>query len=87
MDLDYILDNLDFSDMTFYEKGRFTHEMWACGFVPLNTLNFNASVLEKVCTLNLGARWLTFTTFLFSAALFIVGFFDSRREGHVVYAV
>ena len=87
VDEEYIRDNEVDGYLTLYEKGRFTTEMWACGFAPLNARDFDPSKLEKACAMHLGARWLTFTTLIFSAALFVVALFDSRREGHILSAV
>lgn len=70
---------------TIYEKDTFTSEIWSCGAADLIEDEFN-SEMKKACDMHAGARWLTFTTFIFSAALFAVIFFDSRREGHVLYS-
>lgn len=86
VDGDYVRDNMNGDILPDYEKGRFSYDIWACGCVEYIREDLRGK-MEKACAMHLGARWLTFTTFLFSAGLFVVAFFDSRREGHILYAV
>ena len=88
VDMDYVeklyREAFDGGNM-LYEMGTFTTEIWACGVDDAIAEGF-AGEMEKACAMHLGARWLTFTTFLFSAALFVVVFLDSRREGHILHS-
>lgn len=70
---------------TIYEKDTFTAEIWSCGAAELIHDEYNGE-MKKACDMHMGARWLTFTTFIFSSALFAVIFLDSRREGHILYS-
>ena len=85
VDIDYIHDNARDGEMFVYDKGRFTSEIWSCGIDGWIMDGYRGE-MEKACAMHLGARWLSFTTFILSTALFAVAFLDSRREGHILYA-
>ena len=86
VDGEFVRDDTHDNILPEYEKGRFTSEIWACSCFKFIRENLRGK-MEKACAMHSGARWLTLTTLLFSAALFVVAFFDSRREGHILYAV
>lgn len=83
MDVDYVEEQL--GGYVIYDKGIFTSEVWSCGAADLIADEYNGD-MKKACEMHLGARWLTFTSFVFSAALFAVIFLDARREGHILYS-
>ena len=88
VDVDYLeqmYDEAMKSGSFLYEKGTFTSEMFACGIDDYIMDEFNGE-MKKACAMHMGARWLTLTTFFFSAVLFGVVFVDSRREGHILHS-
>ena len=94
VDVNYLLEILNDSlrgGNGLYEKGTFTSEIFTCGINDVMAEEFLVAEdfddgMSHACALHMGARWLTLTTFVFSAALFAVIFVDSRREGHILHS-